>query len=119
MSWRLADRLGKRVRLRDLGFLRGAPLKLLPRDEMEAASGTGFYAGGCLDPRGGAKGDLLILVSLEVPKTLSPKHEKLLRDMANEEKINVSPHRKSFLEKLTGYFVPAVEEQPRKEKKRG
>jgi sarcosine oxidase len=33
---------------------RGAPLKLLSRDEMEAASGTGFYAGGCLDPRGGA-----------------------------------------------------------------
>jgi glycine/D-amino acid oxidase-like deaminating enzyme len=33
---------------------RGAPLRLLSRDEMEAASGTGFYAGGCLDPRGGA-----------------------------------------------------------------
>jgi glycine/D-amino acid oxidase-like deaminating enzyme len=29
-------------------------LRLLPRDEMEAASGTGAYAGGCLDPRGGA-----------------------------------------------------------------
>jgi glycine/D-amino acid oxidase-like deaminating enzyme len=33
---------------------RGAPLKLLAREEMEAASGTTFYAGGCLDPRGGA-----------------------------------------------------------------
>jgi glycine/D-amino acid oxidase-like deaminating enzyme len=33
---------------------RGAPLQLLSRDEMEAASGTGAYAGGCLDPRGGA-----------------------------------------------------------------
>jgi glycine/D-amino acid oxidase-like deaminating enzyme len=33
---------------------RGAPLRLLPRDEMEATSGTGAYAGGCLDPRGGA-----------------------------------------------------------------
>jgi glycine/D-amino acid oxidase-like deaminating enzyme len=33
---------------------RGAPLRLLSRDEMEAASGTGFYAGGCLDPRGAA-----------------------------------------------------------------
>jgi glycine/D-amino acid oxidase-like deaminating enzyme len=33
---------------------RGAPLRLLSRDEMEAASGTGAYAGGCLDPRGGA-----------------------------------------------------------------
>ena len=33
---------------------RGAPLSLLSRAEMEAASGTSFYAGGCLDPRGGA-----------------------------------------------------------------
>src|SRR5262249_55625947 len=33
---------------------RGAPLQMLARDEMEAASGTAFYAGGCLDPRGGA-----------------------------------------------------------------
>jgi glycine/D-amino acid oxidase-like deaminating enzyme len=33
---------------------RGAPLQLLSRDEMEAASGTPYYAGGCLDPRGGA-----------------------------------------------------------------
>ena len=74
---------------------------------------------GMPDPRGGGKGDLLILVSLEVPKTLSPKQEKLLRDMAVEEKTNVSPHRKSFLEKLKDYFVPVVEEQPRKEKKRG
>lgn len=33
---------------------RGAPLRLLPRAALEAASGTGAYAGGCLDPRGGA-----------------------------------------------------------------
>ena len=33
---------------------RDVPLRLLSGDEMEAASGTGFYAGGCLDPRGGA-----------------------------------------------------------------
>jgi sarcosine oxidase len=33
---------------------RGAPLHLLSRGALEEASGTGFYAGGCLDPRGGA-----------------------------------------------------------------
>jgi len=73
---------------------------------------------GMPDPRGGGKGDLLVVIQLEVPKTLSPKQEKLLRDLAMEEKTNVSPHRKSFLEKLKDYFVPAEEEQ-RKEKKRG
>jgi hypothetical protein len=46
----LAD-LKRRV---EIWNARGAPLQLLSRDEMAAASGTGAYAGGCLDPRGGA-----------------------------------------------------------------
>ena len=46
----LAD-LKRRV---EIWNARGAPLRLLSRDEMAAASGTGAYAGGCLDPRGGA-----------------------------------------------------------------
>jgi glycine/D-amino acid oxidase-like deaminating enzyme len=33
---------------------RSAPLRLLSRPEMEEATGTGVYAGGCFDPRGGA-----------------------------------------------------------------
>ena len=77
---------------------------------------------GMPDPRGGAKGDLLVVVNLEVPKSLSPRQEQLLRDLAGEEKSNVSPHRKSFLEKLKDYFVPAPEAPPEespKEKKRG
>ncbi len=61
---------------------------------------------GMPDPRGGGKGDLLVIINLEVPKSLSPKQDKLLRDMAVEEKTNVSPHRKSFLEKVKDYFVP-------------
>jgi molecular chaperone DnaJ len=76
---------------------------------------------GMPDPRGGAKGDLLVVVNLEVPKSLSPRQDQLLRELAGEEKSNVSPHRKSFLEKLKDYFVPAetpAEEAP-KEKKRG
>ncbi|HTQ40306.1 MAG TPA: molecular chaperone DnaJ, partial [Pirellulales bacterium] len=39
---------------------------------------------GMPDPRGGGKGDLLVVIQLEVPKTLSPKQEKLLRDLAME-----------------------------------
>ena len=46
----LAD-LKRRV---DIWVRRGAPLQLLSRAELEGRSGTGFYLGGCLDPRGGA-----------------------------------------------------------------
>jgi molecular chaperone DnaJ len=73
---------------------------------------------GMPDPRGHGKGDLLVVVNLEVPKSLSPKQDKLLRELAAEEKTNVSPHRKSFLEKLKDYFV-LPEMEPPKEKKRG
>lgn len=33
---------------------RGVPLQLLSQEDLAARSGTAFYAGGCLDPRGGA-----------------------------------------------------------------
>jgi len=33
---------------------RDVPLRMLSRAELEAASGTAAYAGGCIDPRGGA-----------------------------------------------------------------
>lgn len=46
----LAD-LQRRV---DVWARRGAPLRLLSRSELEAQSGTAFYPGGCIDPRGGA-----------------------------------------------------------------
>ncbi len=66
---------------------------------------------GMPDPRGRGKGDLIVVVNIEVPKTLTARQENLLRDLATEEKTNVSPHRKSFLEKLKEYFVPAAEPQ--------
>jgi molecular chaperone DnaJ len=44
-------------------------------------------------------------VNLDVPKKLGPREEELLRELAKEEKANVSPHRKTFLERLKDYFV--------------
>lgn len=60
---------------------------------------------GMPDPRRRGKGDLVVQVQLEVPKHLSPRHEELLRELADEEHSHVSPHRKSFLERLRGYFT--------------
>jgi molecular chaperone DnaJ len=56
-------------------------------------------------PRRGGNGDLLVQVVLEVPKHLDPEHEELLRQMAEMEHANVTPHRKSFFEKLKGVFA--------------
>lgn len=50
-------------------------------------------------------GDLLVQVNLEVPKKLTPRQESLLRDLAEEEQANVSPHRKSFFERVREFFT--------------
>ncbi len=65
---------------------------------------------GMRDPRGGYVGDLKVQVMIEVPKKLEPRQEELLRELAEIEHTNVSPHRKSFLEKLRDYFVPSADE---------
>jgi molecular chaperone DnaJ len=61
---------------------------------------------GVPDPRGGAAGDLHVQTYIEVPKKLTPRQEELLREMAEVEHTEVSPHRKSFLERLREYFAP-------------
>ena len=61
---------------------------------------------GLPDPRGGSAGDLHVQTYIEVPKKLTATQEKLLRELAELEKTEVSPHRKSFLERLREYFTP-------------
>jgi molecular chaperone DnaJ len=59
---------------------------------------------GMPDPHGRGRGDLLVQVQVEVPKKLTPRQEELLREFAELEHTNVSPHRKSFFDKLKAYF---------------
>lgn len=54
--------------------------------------------------RGRSAGDLLVQVNVEVPKSLSSRQEELLRKLAEQENVEVSPHRKSFFDKLREYF---------------
>jgi molecular chaperone DnaJ len=69
---------------------------------------------GMPDPRRRGKGDLLVEVHVEVPKSLSAKQEELLRQLAAEEHTNVSPQRKKFFEKLKELFKPPDETGPEK-----
>jgi molecular chaperone DnaJ len=80
------------------------------RQELKIPAGTQpgevFRLRGCgmRNPRGRDVGDLLVQVNIEVPKTISPRQEELLRELADEEHTNVSPHRKSFFDKVRDFF---------------
>lgn len=54
--------------------------------------------------RGESRGDLLVQTEIEVPKKLDAEQDGLLRQLAQLEHANVTPHRKSFLDKLRDYF---------------
>jgi molecular chaperone DnaJ len=60
---------------------------------------------GMPDPRGGSAGDLHVQTYIEVPKKLTAQQQSLLRELAELEQSEVSPHRKSFLERLKEYFT--------------
>jgi molecular chaperone DnaJ len=59
---------------------------------------------GMPDPRHRGRGDLLVQVSIEVPKKLAERHEQVLRELAEIENTHVTPKRKSFVDKLKEYF---------------
>jgi len=60
---------------------------------------------GMPDPHTGRKGDLLVHTFIEVPKKLNPRQEELLRELASLDSEQVTPHRKSFSERIGDYFV--------------
>lgn len=66
---------------------------------------------GMPDPHGGRVGDLHVLVLVEIPRKLSERQETLIRELAELEQADVSPHRKSFFEKVREFFT-GDEESP-------
>ena len=60
---------------------------------------------GMPDPRGGGRiGDLLVEIQVEIPRKLSSEQENLLRQLAELDKKDVMPHRKSFFEQVKEFF---------------
>jgi molecular chaperone DnaJ len=59
---------------------------------------------GMPDPRSGMRGDLLVHTYVEIPKKVNAKQEEILRQLAELENEHVTPHRKSFLDRVLQYF---------------
>lgn len=60
---------------------------------------------GLPDLRSGRRGDLVVRVTIEIPRKLTEKQEQLLRDFAETEDHNVLPHSKGFWDKMKEYLA--------------
>ena len=60
---------------------------------------------GVANLRTGKPGDLLVVVKVETPRTLTKRQEELLRELAQIEMKNVTPERKGFFDKLKEMFT--------------
>jgi molecular chaperone DnaJ len=67
--------------------------------------------------RGGRAGDLLVQLIVETPKNLTKRQEELLRELADLDHKNVSPERKSFLDKVRDFFTAEPAPEAAKETK--
>lgn len=61
---------------------------------------------GLPDLRSGRKGDEIVQVLVEIPKSLSKEQESLLREFAKTEDLGVMPESKGFFDKLMSYLNP-------------
>ena len=68
-------------------------------DEIISVKGEGFP-----NVRGYGVGNMLVHVVVETPTKLTPRQEELLREFAESEHKNVTPKRKSFLQKVKKLF---------------
>jgi len=90
------------------------------RDELTIPPGTQpgevfhLRGRGMPDPRrrSGNVGDLLVQVNIEVPARVNAEQESLLRELAELEHVDVTPHRKTWFEKLKDYFVSHGDAEP-------
>ncbi|MHC4883089.1 MAG: molecular chaperone DnaJ, partial [Planctomycetota bacterium] len=59
---------------------------------------------GLPDIRGSRKGDLMVQLSVAIPKKLSERQEELLGEYAQTEEIDVNAESKTFFDKIKEHF---------------
>lgn len=87
----------------EVPLLEGSFLHTIERG-VQTGSTLHFRGKGIYDVRARQVGDLLVELQVETPKNLTPRQEELFRELAEIEGKQVSAERKSFFEKLRGFF---------------
>jgi molecular chaperone DnaJ len=53
----------------------------------------------------GRVGDLIVVIRLETPRNLTKRQEELFRELSGLEEAEVSPQRRSFLDRIKDFFT--------------
>jgi molecular chaperone DnaJ len=61
--------------------------------------------------RTGRRGDLHVIVLVNTPRNLTKRQEELFRELAELDKKNVSPERKSFFDKIKDLFATSEKKE--------
>ena len=77
-----------------------------------------IYGKGMVNRRSGRRGDLIAVLLVETPTHLTKRQEELFRELAEIDKKHVSPHRKTFFDKIRSVLAPRPMRPNRKPKKR-
>jgi molecular chaperone DnaJ len=80
------------------------PMKYQLRRGIQGGDVLRIAGRGMPNLRGSRPGDLLVQIVVETPRNLTKRQEELFRELAEIDQKNVSPERKSFLEKLKEFF---------------
>ncbi len=82
----------------------GGPISIALEPRTAANTVRQLRGKGMPSLRGGPTGDLLVRLTVDMPKKLTKRQEELLRELQSIEDENVSPERKSFLGKVKDLF---------------
>ena len=88
-----------------------APETVTLRAGTQPGTITRLRGRGMPDPRAShRRGDLLVEFQVDVPKSLNSRQEELLRELAELEEADVTPHRRSFFDQVRDFFAGSDDE---------
>ncbi|MBM4067783.1 MAG: molecular chaperone DnaJ [Planctomycetes bacterium] len=87
------------------------PITHTLRAGMQSGEYVRIQGKGMPNLRSQRKGDLVVVIAVETPRSLTKRQEELFRELAEIDHKQVSPQRKSFFAKLKGLFTTEEPEE--------
>ncbi len=85
--------------------LAGKPVPLRVQPGQQSGDQIRIPGWGIPEIGSGRVGDLIVVIRLETPRNLTKRQEELFRELSGLEEAEVSPQRRSFLDRIKDFFT--------------